>query len=234
MQLYAGTSGYSYKEWKGPFYPEKLANTKLLGYYAEQLTTVEINNTFYRLPKENVVANWAEQVPDGFVFAIKASQRITHRSRLKDAGETVDYLWKTVAALGDHLGPILFQLPPNLKQDMDRLNAFLEVLPEGMQPVFEFRHESWNNDETYDALRGAGAALCTADMDEGDDPDLVSTANWGYLRLRRSDYDDDALKRWVDRVREHDWEKVFVFFKHEDQGFAPLMAQRFTAAFKGD
>ena len=231
MRLLAGTSGYSYKEWKGPFYPEKTPNAELLRHYAKRLPTVEINNTFYRLPKTEVMERWAGEVPEGFVFVIKASQRITHRARLKDAGETVEYLWKTIQPLGPHLGPVLFQLPPNFRADVPRLQAFLGELPDGLRAVFEFRHESWVNDEVHAVLRDAGAALCIADTDDGEAPDIVPTADWGYLRLRRSDYGADGLRAWADRIAAQPWRDAFVFFKHEDEGAAPRMALQLTEVF---
>lgn len=231
MEVLAGTSGYSYKEWKGPFYPEKLPNTKMLGFYAEQLRTVEINNTFYRLPKAEVVARWAEQVPDNFVFVIKASQRITHRARLVDCEETVEYLWKAVSELGPHLGPVLFQLPPYFRKDVSVLRDFLAVLPQGMQPVFEFRHESWDDDEVRDVLREANAPLCAAETDDGPDLDIQQTASWGYLRLRRSSYTEAELAAWADKIRTQPWERAFVFFKHEDEGVAPKMALQLMSLF---
>ena len=224
MEIYAGTSGYSYKEWKGPFYPEKLPAKEMLSFYAQQLRTVEINNTFYRLPKPEIVARWAEQVPDGFVFVIKASQRITHRAKLVDAEETVGYLWEAIGELGPHLGPVLFQLPPYFRKDVGVLRDFLAALPEGMRPVLEFRHASWEDDDVRDVLRAANAALCVADVDDADDPEIVGTADWGYLRLRRATYDEAALAKWAERIRAQQWQRAFVFFKHEDEGSAPKMA----------
>ncbi len=228
MDIYTGTSGFSYKEWKGPFYPEKLAATKMLGYYAEQLRTVEINNTFYRMPNKELMTKWAAQVPDGFRFVIKASQRITHWARLAGAEEPLAYLWETVGELGPHLGPVLFQLPPNFKADVPRLEAFLSGLPDGMRPAFEFRHESWRDEAVHEALRAGSAALCIADKDDEDDPDVVATTDWGYFRLRRSTYTDEQLAIWADRIRAQPWREVYVFFKHEDEGFAPKMAQQFA------
>jgi len=233
MRLYAGTSGYSYKEWKGPFYPEKLPAAQMLSYYAEQLPAVEVNNTFYRMPKASVVAKWAQQVPEGFVFVIKASQRITHHRRLADAGEAVGYLWDAVRELGTHLGPILFQLPPNFRVDVARLRDFLASLPEGMRAAFEFRHDTWVDGEVHEALRAANAALCAADVDDAETSELVSTADWGYLRLRRADYDDTELRSWAERVRMQKWREAFAFFKHEDEGSAPRMARRFAQIFDG-
>jgi uncharacterized protein YecE (DUF72 family) len=226
MQVLVGTSGYSYKEWKGTFYPEDLKAADMLRYYAERLTTVEINNTFYRMPKASVLENWAAQVPEDFVFVLKGSQRITHMQRLKNAGESVDYLFTTAATLGPKLGPVLFQLPPSLKKDVPRLVTFLELLPGDRPVAFEFRHETWFDDEVYDALRTRGAALCAADTDESGDEGapVVPTAAFGYLRLRRAEYTDDDLARWADRVRAQPWSRAFVFFKHEMN--APAVAAR--------
>ena len=185
MRFSVGTSGYSYKEWKGHFYPEDLAADQMLRFYATKLPAVEINNTFYRLPKASVLENWAEQVPGDFRFALKASRRITHLKRLKEADEETDYLLRTVQTLGDRLGVILFQLPPYLKKDLPRLQQFLELLDDTTRAAFEFRDESWFDDEVFDALRQHGCALCLSDVDDEPAPELVSTAGWGYFRLRR-------------------------------------------------
>jgi len=219
MQIRVGTSGYAYKEWRGSFYPEKLKPAQMLGYYAERFSTVEINNTFYKMPERQVLERWAEQVPDGFVFVLKASQRITHRQRLSpEAKETVDILLEAAQGLGGKLGPILFQTPPFLKKDAERLRAFLELLPLGRPFAFEFRHESWRDAEVEAALRERNAALVCADTEESgsEGAPIVPTADWGYLRLRRSDYDAEALLPWVDRIRSQPWREAYVFFKHED------------------
>jgi uncharacterized protein YecE (DUF72 family) len=217
MQIVVGTSGYAYKEWRGSFYPEKIREKDMLRYYAEHLTAVEINNTFYRLPAKETLLRWAEQVPDGFTFVLKASQRITHRQRLAaSSAETVAYLFETAAALGDHLGPVLFQTPPFLQKDLARLRAFLIALPPGRPVAFEFRHESWRDEEVYAALRARNAALVAADVDDGAGAALVATADWGYLRLRRSDYDDAALAVWRERISGQPWQRAYVFFKHEE------------------
>lgn len=228
MELHVGTSGYSYKEWKGIFYSEDLPAAEMLRYYGERLNGVEINSTFYRMPKASVLEDWASQVPDAFRFSIKASQKITHHKRLKEAAEETDYLVRTVGVLGARLGVILFQLPPNLKKDLERLGAFLALLPAGVPVAFEFRHPTWHDAEVFDALRAHGAALCCADTeeDEGDAP-LVSTAGWGYLRLRKPDYAPADMERWAQRVRAQPWDRAFVFFKHEDAGAGPRLAAAF-------
>jgi uncharacterized protein YecE (DUF72 family) len=234
MELYTGTSGYSYKGWKGPFYPEDLPDKQMLAYYGEQLDAVEINNTFYRLPKASVLEGWAEQVPERFRFSIKASRRITHFARLKaDAREPTEYLLSTVASLGPRLGALLFQLPPNQKLDLERLRSFLDVLPAGTPGAFEFRHESWRNADVHSVLAERDMALVCADTEEseGDEP-IVETASWGYLRLRRPAYDEADLKRWAQRLASSRWKRAYVFFKHEEEGAGPLMAGRFAELMK--
>ncbi len=227
MNLYLGTSGYSYKEWKGPFYPEDLPEKQMLHFYGERFRSVEINNTFYRMPKESVLEAWANEVPPDFKFVLKASQRITHMQRLKDAGDSVAYLLKVAGALKERLGPLLFQLPPFLKKDLARLREFLALLPRDRRAAFEFRHESWFEEEVLALLREHQIALCIAEAEDGVEVPFVSTADWGYLRLRRPDYGDTELKIWVKRVRDQPWRDAFVFFKHEDEGKAPQMAKRF-------
>ena len=180
MQVWVGTSGYSYKEWKGSFYPEDLPAKGMLSYYAEQLPAVEINNTFYRLPRASVLEGWAEQVPDGFRFALKASRRITHFKRLEGAEEETEYLVRTASVLADRAGVLLYQLPPNFKRDTERLATFIEQLPNPGRSVFEFRHESWFEEEVYEILRNGNCALCIAQTDELPDPPSVATADWAW------------------------------------------------------
>ena len=230
MRVLTGTSGFSYKEWKGSFYPEDLPADAMLRYYAERLPAVEINNTFYRMPKAELLAGWAEEVPDGFRFVLKASQRITHFKRLKDVSEEVGYFLRVAATLGDRLGPILFQLPPNLKKDLPRLSEFLDLLPAATRAALEFRHASWFEDDVFEALRSRGAALCVAEDEELAAP-LVATAGWGYLRLRRPDYGEAEVQAWADRVRTQAWEEAYVFFKHEDAGTGPRLASRMLSLF---
>ena len=230
MRVLAGTSGFSYKEWKGSFYPEDLPAGDMLSFYAGRLPAVEINNTFYRMPKPALLAAWAEQVPPGFRFVLKASQRITHRKRLKEAADEVAYFFQTATTLGDRLGPTLFQLPPNLKKDLPRLEAFLGVLPAGARAAFEFRHASWFEDDVFETLRRNGAALCVAEDEELATP-LVATAGWGYLRLRRQDYDEAAVAAWAEKVRGQSWSEAYVFFKHEDAGAGPRLAAKLLELF---
>src|SRR5438105_3602925 len=163
MNLYVGTSGYSYKEWKGTFYPEDLPDKQMLRFYGEHFCSVEINNTFYRMPKASVLEAWASEVPERFRFVIKASQRITHMQRLKDAGDSVSYLLKVAGSLKDRLGPFLFQLPPHLKKDAQRLREFLPLLGSQNRAAFEFRHQSWFDEEVFGILREHQAALCIAE-----------------------------------------------------------------------
>ena len=226
MRVLCGTSGFSYKEWKGSFYPDDLPADGMLRFYASKLPAVEINNTFYRMPKAALLSAWAEQVPDGFRFVLKASQQITHRKRLKEAGEAVEYFFRIATTLGDRLGPALFQLPPNLKKDLPRLVDFLGQLPRGSRSAFEFRHESWFDDEVFEALRSAGVALCIAEDEELATP-LQATARWGYLRLRRQDYDEGMLSEWAKKLLAQRWDEAYVFFKHEDAGAGPKLAKRF-------
>lgn len=260
VEIFVGTSGYSYKEWKGSFYPEKLPAKAMLGYYAEHFRAVEINNTFYRMPRAEVLSAWAAEVPERFTFVLKAPQRITHVKRLKDAGDDVGYFLDIAKALGEHLGPVLFQLPPFARKDPERLAGFVRGLPAGRRYAFEFRHPSWFTEDVYAILRDAGCALCLADVAEEKDeteerdeteqggaaagasrgdpgpgpssaiPELIVTADFGYLRLRRCDYDAAALAAWRAKVEKQPWQAAYVFFKHEDEGTGPKLAKVFEAA----
>jgi uncharacterized protein YecE (DUF72 family) len=216
--LWAGASGYSYKEWKGPFYPADLADDAMLTFYAQHMPTVEINNTFYRNPKREVLTKWAEATPAAFRFAIKATRRITHDGRLKvDAGiaEPLNYLYGSLDALGDKLGAVLFQLPPNLKKDVPRLQAFLALLPANHRAAFEFRNDTWFDDEVYAALKAFGASLCFSEREDNAPPPLVQTAPWGYVRLRLENYSDADLEAWAGRVASTGWQQVYCYFMHE-------------------
>jgi len=227
MKLRVGTSGFSYPEWKGSFYPEKIKSGDMLRFYAERFGTVEMNNTFYRMPTPKTVSAWAEQVPPDFRFVLKAPQRITHFQRLHGIDENVVFFLNSAVVLADRLGPLLFQLPPNMRKDLDRLTALLGLFPSGVAVAMEYRHESWFSDDVYDAMRAKQVALCIADTHEGDTP-LVSTAPFGYLRLRRASYDDADLAAWHERIRAQEWESTYVFFKHEDEGTGPRLARRFV------
>lgn len=227
MRLYIGTSGYQYKFWRGHFYSERCKEADMLSEYGAQLGSVEVNNTFYRMPKSEVVARWAAQVPDDFRFAIKASQRITHKLRLKECEEPLGYLKSSLQQLGDKLGVVLFQLPPFLKADVPRLSTFLSVVPEGMPVAMEFRHESWNCDATYEALRARGAALCLADVDDNNtEAPWVHTAPFAYVRLRREEYSEADLQAFADRLLAQPLEAAFIYFKHEEP--AAQLAQRLS------
>ena len=229
MDILTGTSGYSYKEWKGTFYPADLPASRMLTFYAERFRTVEINNTFYRMPERKTLQHWVTQVPAGFQFILKAPQRITHQKRLAETDDDVKYLFDVAMVLGESLGPTLFQLPPYFRKDLPRLAGFLNALPPGQRVAFEFRHESWFVDEVFAELRNRGAALCIADTDETKDLHFIPTASWGYLRLRRTEYTADDLKRWAERIRERPWETTYVFFKHEDEGKGPQFAKTFIS-----
>src|SRR2546422_2250857 len=222
-----GTSGYNYEAWRGSFYPEDPPAKKMLGYYADRFDTVEINYSFYRKPAPKILEGWAAQVPERFRFALKAWQRITHQKRLRDVSELVSSFADAARALGPRLAPVLYQLPPNLKADVALLRDFLHQLPRDLRAAFEFRHESWFTDETFAALRDAGAALCVAESEELATP-VVRTADFAYLRLRRLDYDEAALSKWADFAKASPGD-VFVYFKHEDEARGPVFAQQFLA-----
>ncbi len=227
MKIYVGTSGYGYKEWKGRFYPEKISPEEMLRFYSERLGAVEINNTFYRMPKENVLASWAEQVPDDFVFALKAPQVITHLKRLRNVDAETEYLFRSLSILGRKLGPVLFQFPKSFRADRPALEVFLSLIPGNMSCAFEFRSPSWLDVEILDLLRKNGCSLCIADVDELPANEIIGTASWGYLRLRRSDYTDADLSQWREKILSQEWERAFVFFKHEEEAKGPEMAMRF-------
>jgi uncharacterized protein YecE (DUF72 family) len=227
MNLYVGTSGYSYKEWKGAFYPQKLPAKQMLSFYSEHFRTVEINYTFRRLPTASVLDAWADAVPADFQFVLKAPEAITHRKRLKDTDELRAGFLDIAGRLKERLGPLLFQLPPTFRKDASRLRAFLALLPLKRRVAFEFRHPSWFDDEVFGLLREHRAALCSADAEDDLEVPVVATTDWGCLRLRRPDYDDAALKTWVKQVRSQDWQDAFVFFKHEDEAKGPQLAKRF-------
>lgn len=216
-QLWAGASGYAFKEWKGSFYPDKIQPDAMLAWYAERLPSVEINNTFYQMPKATVLAHWAECTPEAFRFAIKAPRRITHDARLKAdaAADSVAYLYKTLETLGAKRGPVLYQLPPFLKKDLPRLQEFLHLLPPDHRAVFEFRNDSWLADDTYAALQAAGASLCLSEREDNAPPPLVETTPWGYLRLRLEQYSDEELAQWARRLADTKWQDVHVYFMHE-------------------
>jgi uncharacterized protein YecE (DUF72 family) len=227
MKLFVGTSGYSYKEWKGNFYPEKLPQKEMLTFYAGRFKAVEINNTFYKMPSTNDLESWVRQVPRSFRFALKAPQAITHFKRLKSAEVLTKQLFQAVAVLEVRQAPVLFGLHPNMKKDLPRLQSFLCLIPRSVQAAFEFRHESWFDEDVFDCLRAKGVALCVADAEDLPRVDLIKTANWGYVRLRREKYSNKSLADWLKRIRSMRWKEAYVFFKHEDTGTGPKYAARF-------
>jgi uncharacterized protein YecE (DUF72 family) len=229
--LWIGTSGYNYPEWKGTFYPETLAASKMLPFYAARFSTVEINYTFYRMPTEKLVSGWAAQVAPGFKFTLKAPKRITHEKKLKDCADLVRGFCDVAATLGDRLGTLLFQLPPFSKRDVATLDAFLDMLPPKAMAAFEFRHDSWHDEEVYARLRAHNVALCIADSSERHTP-LVPTADYGYFRLRDEGYQQPDLERWAQTIAERaaDWRETFIYFKHEDEGKGPDFAMRLIEA----
>jgi len=235
MDVYVGTSGYQYEFWRGGIYPPKLRKEDMLAAYAEQFPTVEVNNTFYRMPKRDVVQRWTDATPEGFRFVIKAAKRITHSDPLSDA-DSIAYLFGVLEPLEDKLGAILFQLPPFLRKGVERLKRFLAMLPQDAKAVLEFRHPSWFCDEVYDALRERPAAMSLGDYEGKDGEGLqggtmpnVATAPWGYARLRDDSYDAAALQSWADALSQP-WDPLFVFFKHEQT--APDNARAFAALMK--
>jgi uncharacterized protein YecE (DUF72 family) len=227
MKFWIGTSGFQYAEWKGNFYPEDLPAAKMLPFYAERLSTTEINYTFHRIPAPKTIENWKALTPRDFRFALKAPQKITHWSKLRDCADTLRYFYDVVSALGDKLGPVLFQLPPNFKKDILVLADFLNGLPDALRAAFEFRHESWFDDEVFEILRAQRVALCIADTEKLETP-KVATANYGYLRLRREDYTKTEVERWTEFVQGQidRWTDAFIYFKHEEAGIGPKLAKQ--------
>ncbi len=226
MAIWVGTSGYNYPEWKGSFYPEKLPTAKMLPYYAERFSTVEINYTFYRTPNAKILEGWNRETPDRFKLTLKAPKRITHDARLKDCAEKMDYFVKTAATLGPKLGALLFQLPPNLKKDLARFDAFLETFPPKACAAFEFRHESWLDEEIYGRLKARNLALCVADSEKLSTP-VVITADYAYFRLRDEGYQKKDIVQWAQTIREKTahCNDVYVYFKHEEEGKGPEFAR---------
>jgi len=229
VNVHVGTSGYNFPEWKGTFYPAKFPESQMLEYYAQRLSTVEVNYTFYRMPNAKTVAGWDAATPATFTFVLKAPQRITHIARLKDIDEPLRYFLETARRLGTKLGPVLFQLPPNFKKDLPRLGDLLTQFPADIRCAWEFRHESWFSDEVYDVLRTANAALCVADTEAGSTPHVAS-ADFGYFRLRDEGYTTEDLAQWAATVKElgKQWQDTYVFFKHEESGVGPKLAQQFA------
>lgn len=232
MKTWIGTSGFQYTEWKGNFYPEDLPASKMLAYFAERLSTTEINYTFHRIPSPKTIENWLAQTPEQFRFALKAPQKITHFAKLRDCKDTLEYFCRVIAQLGDRLGPVLFQLPPSFKKNTDILSSFLRELPT-MRAAFEFRHESWLDEEVFALLRSSNIALCIADTEKLSTPRVI-TADYGYVRLRREDYSSDDVAGWTKFVRDNEanWQDAFVYFKHEEAGIGPKLAKEMRAFFE--
>ena len=229
MRIHVGTSGYNYTEWRRTFYPEDVPSKEMFAFYSRAFLTVEINYTFYRMPTQKTTSAWLKQAPEGFRYALKAPQRITHIQRLKDAGENVRFFCDAARVLGPHLGPLLFQLPPTFRCDAARLSAFLQDVPSDVRAAFEFRHDSWLNDEVYGLLAARQAALCIADFGDKTTP-LHATARHGYFRLRDEGYQPADLAKWADRILDQRdrWDEVFVYFKHEEEGKGPEFAKAFV------
>jgi len=233
MHIHIGTSGYNYPEWRGTFYPKPFPANKMFAYYSERFSTVEINATFYRMPTDKMTTAWRDQAPERFVYALKAPRRITHDARLKNCEDTVRFFCENARVMGDRLGPLLFQLPPNFKADLDRLRTFLQWLPQDLRCAFEFRHDSWLADDVYALLAERGVALAIADFGDKTTP-LKATARHGYFRLRDEGYTAADLERWAETVvaRDADWDDVFVYFKHEEEGKGPEFARTFSDILK--
>jgi uncharacterized protein YecE (DUF72 family) len=229
-QVQVGTSGYNYPEWRGTFYPEKFSTDKMLAYYAERFPTVEINYTFYRMPTEKLLAGWMAGTPDGFTFTLKAPRRITHDAKLQRCEDALQAFCRTARTLGPRLAVLLFQLPPTMKKDVAVLQAFLDLLPEGLRAAFEFRHASWFDRDVYEALRSQKVALCVADSEKLSTP-LELTADYAYFRLRDEGYQQADIERWAGAIRGLDGARdAFVYFKHEEQGLGPEFARRLMVA----
>lgn len=225
MKVRVGTSGFSYKEWKGYFYPEKIAAEEMLGFYANNFDTVEINSTFYRMPKESMLLNWADQVPENFSFVLKASRRISHQKALSQTQEELDYFFRTSSVLAHRLGPVLVQLPPYAGLNLDELDGFLDLVPGALRVAMEYRHQSWFVPDVYERLAARNVALVWADADNAKlEPEFTRTADWGYLRLRRDAYPTATLEQWGRRIQAERWDEAYVFFKHEDKGSGPRLA----------
>ena len=226
MAIWIGTSGYNYPEWKGSFYPETMPAAKMLPYYAERFPTVEINYTFYRAPNEKILAGWNSATPERFKLTLKAPKRITHDRRLRDVGDTVRVFCEAAAELGPQLGATMFQLPPNFKKDLAVFDAFLSVLPPRLCAAFEFRHDSWLDEEVYARLRARNLALCIADSERLSTP-IEITADYAYFRLRDEGYQEADIAKWADLIREKTSgsQEVFVYFKHEESGKGPEFAR---------
>jgi len=225
MISWVGTSGFQYPEWRGTFYPEKFPPAKMLPFYAERFSTTEINYTFYRIPNNKTIGGWDSSTPERFRFGLKAPQKVTHIARLRNCEELLDIFQRVVSGLGSKLGPVLFQLPPNFKRDGALLNEFLHSVPGGIRVAFEFRHSSWFDDEIFAHLQNHNAALCIAESSDLATPSIATT-DFGYLRLRREDYEKADIVRWAKfmEAQKERWNHAFVYFKHEESGIGPQLA----------
>ena len=227
MTSLVGTSGFQYTAWRGTFYPEKFPPAKMLRFYAERFFTTEINYTFYRIPNSKTMGSWDSATPENFRFGLKAPQKVTHISKLKNCEEYMGIFQRVILGLGSKLGPILFQLPPTFKKDAALLNDFLGSLSTGIRVAFEFRHLSWLDDEIFAHLQNHKAALCIAETSDLATPSIATT-DFGYLRLRREDYKEEDIVRWAKflEAQENHWSHAFVYFKHEDSGIGPKLANQ--------
>jgi len=228
MEIRVGTSGFSYAPWKGRFYPRDLPAARMLSYYSGIFSTVEINNTFYRMPTPALLTGWLGQVPQTFRFSLKAPQRLTHTRAIAQSSERIPGFLEVAATLGEKLGPILFQFPPFLKKDLEQLKEFLSRVPEGTLAALEFRHESWFDEELYQLLSDRGVALCLAETDKTSPPE-IGIGPFGYFRLRKTEYDDAALRGWQGFLDKQNWGQAYVFFKHEDEARGPEFASKLVA-----
>ena len=224
MRAHVGTSGWQYRDWRGAFYPKEIPQREWLPYFAEHFETVEVNNSFYRLPERETFERWREQTPNRFIVTVKASRFITHLKRLKDPEDPVALFWERATGLGDRLGPLLFQLPPRFRADPERLRRFLDVLPKEVRPAFEFRDDSWLTDEVFGMLRGRGAALVWPDR-PGTKVELPEVGGWLYVRFHQGtqsgpDYRRDKLRRWASRIAAADARESFLYFNNDPTGAA--------------
>ena len=235
MNIWAGTSGFQYSEWKGTFYPEDLSTAKMLPFYAERLSTTEVNYTFRRIPSAKTIQEWWEATPEHFKFSLKAPQKVTHFAKLRNCGDTLRYFYQIISDLETKLGVVLFQLPPAFKKDAALLGDFFKEIPPGMRVAFEFRHPSWFDDEVFGLLKNKNIALCVADSETLAVP-MVATADYGYLRLRREDYQGVDVAQWAQKIwaQKDTWSDAFVYFKHEESGIGPKLAMQLRALLAGD
>ena len=234
MTPLVGTSGFQYTAWRGTFYPEKLPPAKMLQFYAERFFTTEINYTFYRIPNNKTMGGWDSATPENFRFGLEAPQKVTHISKLRNCEEYMGIFQRVISGLGSKLGPVLFQLPPTLKKDAALLNDFLGTLSDETRAAFEFRHVSWLDDEIFGILKDHRAALCIAETSDLTIP-TVATTDFGYLRLRREDYQQEDIVRWARFLEAQAslWTHAFVYFKHEDSGTGPRLANQLIKELSG-